>query len=340
MRVWCELTRASWTAYVSIRAPGGSLVCAPEYIDIGSVGISHTTLLGNQIMANRSTPEDPVVRADDEAREAGSPPNDRLAPWSPESLKPLLAEANALALYLARHGDTLLSDRGDTETATYEDLLAAIEAVSVSRSGPDWRRLMATYATVTAVTYEKKGVNGRTILDTCDDRPEAMLPGDGNPPEKWWKRRIRQVFTRRFRPVGVGLVLLLAALGMEVVMNPAIVPEDDLWARVTTALAPLLFPALWGGIGACTFLMKRLSDKLFELSYEESRQRGELVRVVLGAVIGVVATQLFTEFSNDASRLPVMTTAFVAGLGVKPVYAAFESLIEALAQRLGPGGSG
>ncbi len=198
---------------------------------------------------------------------------------------------------------------------------------------------MATYAKVTAVTYEKKGVNGRTILDTCDDRPEAMLPGDGNHPEKWWKRRIRQVFTRRFRPVGVGLVLLLAALVMEVVMNPAIVPEDDLWAQVTTALAPLLFPALWGGIGACTFLMKRLSDKLFELSYEESRQRGELVRVVLGAVIGVVATQLFTEFSNDASRLPVMTTAFVAGLGVKPVYAAFESLIEGLAQRLGPGRS-
>ena len=109
---------------------------------------------------------------------------------------------------------------------------------------------------------------------------------------------------------------------------------------MTTALAPLLFPALWGGIGACTFLMKRLSDKLFELSYEESRQRGELVRVVLGAVIGVVATQLFTEFSSDTSRLPVMTTAFVAGLGVKPVYAAFESLIEGLAQRLGPGGTG
>ena len=196
---------------------------------------------------------------------------------------------------------------------------------------------MATYAKMSAVTYEKKGVNGRTILDTCDDRPEAMLPGDGDRSEGWWKRRFRQVSTRRFRPVGVGLLLLLAALGMEVVMNPAIVSEDNLWARMTTALAPLLFPALWGGIGACTFLMKRLSDKLFELSYEESRQRGELVRVVLGAVIGVVATQLFTEFSSDTSRLPVMTTAFVAGLGVKPVYAAFESLIEGLAQRLGPG---
>lgn len=86
--------------------------------------------------------------------------------------------------------------------------------------------------------------------------------------------------------------------------------------------------------------MKRLSDKLFELSYEESRQRGEVVRFVLGSVIGVVATQLFTEFSSDGSGLHVMTAAFVAGLGVKPVYAAFESLIEGLARRLEPANRG
>lgn len=291
-------------------------------------------------MASSPTPESPVVRPSDETQEADSQPNDLLAPWAPESLEPLLAEANALALYLARHGDTLLMDQEDTAPATYEDLLAAIGAVSVSRSGPDWQKLMAIYAKVTGVTYEKKGVNGRTILDTCDDRPEAM-PSNGKPPEKRLGRRIARAFAaRRFRPVWVGLLLFGAALAMELAMTGAIFPADHFWTEVTTALGPLLFPALWGGIGACTFLMKRLSDKLFELSYEESRQRGELVRVVLGAVLGVVATQLFTEFSSDTSRLPVMTTAFVAGLGVKPVYAAFETLIEGLAQRLGPSGSG
>ena len=107
---------------------------------------------------------------------------------------------------------------------------------------------------VAAVTYEKKGVNGRTILDTCNDRPEAMMPGNGNPSAERLMRRIRRALTaRRFRPVGVGLLLFLAALAMELAMNPAILPEDSLWAEVTTALAPLLFPALWGGIGACTF---------------------------------------------------------------------------------------
>ena len=284
------------------------------------------------------TPENEGSGPSDGAESSGHQSDNVPAPWDPQSLESLLAEANALGLYIARHGAATLWDQDDAGRASYEDLLAAIAAVSASQSGPDWQRLMTTYARVTAITYEKQGVNGRTILDTCNDRPEAMVRYNGDQSGAQVAGRFRSVLTRRFRPVWVGVALFFAALAMEVAMNPTIVAADHLWARLTTALAPLLFPALWGGIGACTFLMKRLSDKLFELSYEEARQRGELVRIVLGAVIGVVATQLFAEFSSDTSRLPVMTTAFVAGLGVKPVYAAFESLIEGLARRLGPDG--
>ena len=266
----------------------------------------------------------------------GISPSDAAAPWAPQSLKSLVAEANALALYLARHGDAILTDQDGSDRASYEDLLAAITAVSTCQSGPNWERLMRSYAKVTAVTYDKQGVNGRTILDTCNDRPGAMVTNHGDGVDEGLPEKRRGASTRRFRPVWIGVALFLVALVMEVTMTSTIVSDDSLWAKVTTALAPFLFPALWGGIGACTFLMKRLSDKLFELSYEEARQRGEVVRIVLGAVIGVVATQIFLEFSSDGSRLPVMTTAFIAGLGVKPVYAAFESLIEGLSQRLGP----
>jgi len=260
-----------------------------------------------------------------------------LVPWNPERLESLLAEANALALYIARHGDAVLGEDSALDQASYANLLMAIATVSESPSPSDWQTLMTAYATVTSITYAKRGVNGRTILDTANGqlRRAEMSP-------KGWLRRIvpmwlRSVRVRRFRPVWIGVVLFAAALAMEVAMTPALIDPDSIWAELVVALAPLLFPALWGGIGACTFLMKRLSDKLFELSYEESRQRGEVVRIVLGSVIGVVATQFFTEFSSDGSRLHVMTAAFVAGLGVKPVYAAFESLIEGLARRLGPG---
>lgn len=268
---------------------------------------------------------------------SGSCPDGMPVPWDPLRLESLLAEANALAIYVARHGDTGLGEDDALDRASYADLLTAISAVSESPSPSGWQTLMTTYAKVTSVTYAKRGVNGRTILDTANGR----LRTPGAPPKGRLARLVpgwlRSLGVRRFRPVWIAVVLFAVALVMEVAMTPALVGAESIWAKLVVALAPLLVPALWGGIGACTFLMKRLSDKLFELAYEESRQQGEVVRVVLGAVIGVVATQLFAEFSSDGSRLPVMTTAFIAGLGVKPVYAAFESLIEALARRLGPG---
>lgn len=260
---------------------------------------------------------------------SGSHPDAILAPWDPQRRDSLLAEANALALYIARHGDAVLGEDDALDQASYADLLTAIAAASESPSPSEWHTLMTTYAKVTSVTYAKRGVNGRTILDTTNGHLRA--------PGSYRKGWFRSVGLRRFRPAWIGAVLFAGALAIEVAMTPALFDPDSTLIKLIVALAPHLFPALWGGIGACTFLMKRLSDKLFELSYEESRQRGEVVRIVLGAVIGVVATQLFTEFSSDASRLPVMTAAFVAGLGVKPVYAAFESLIEGLARRLGPG---
>ena len=91
-----------------------------------------------------------------------------------------------------------------------------------------------------------------------------------------------------------------------------------------SALYEFVAPAIWGGIGACVFLMKRLSDKLFEMAYEESRLRGDVTRIVLGAMLGVVVVVLFfPDFGEqiqlgDAGIAPV-TAAFVAGLGVKPV---------------------
>ena len=66
--------------------------------------------------------------------------------------------------------------------------------------------------------------------------------------------------------------------------------------------------------------------------------RGDLTRVFLGAMLGVVVVVLFFPSFGEEALLgesgwaPGMA-AFIAGLGVKPVYAAFESLSEELARR-------
>ena len=285
-------------------------------------------------MDTNVTPENQGDGCSDRGQPRAMCPGSADATWDSEALDSLLSEANALALYIARHGDRIFAGDAELQDTPYNDLLAAIAGVTASRSASDWQSLMTTYARVTAITYEKRGVNGRTILDTGNVRTGARGSSRWAQILGWFASK------RRYRPVTIGVILFAMALTVEVAMNPTVGDSNSDTAKLISALAPLLIPALWGGIGACTFLMKRLSDKLFELSYEESRQRGDVVRIVLGAVLGVVAIQLFTEFSGtaDDARLPIMMTAFIAGLGVKPVYAAFEALSDGLARRLGPDG--
>ena len=148
------------------------------------------------------------------------------------------------------------------------------------------------------------------------------------------------------RPIRYGIAFFVLALLLELLMDwiggvsdvTALNWIQTLGHLVGTGLSNLLSPALWGGLGACIFLTRRISDRLFEQAYEEARMRGDLTRIFLGSMLGVVAVVLiFPDFSErvvlgEASLGPA-TVAFVAGLGVKPVYAAFESLSEGLARR-------
>ncbi|MYA59585.1 MAG: hypothetical protein F4X40_03360 [Chloroflexi bacterium] len=245
---------------------------------------------------------------------------------TPKELGELIAEAEALALYVSRHGDVLPKEHADL----HGKLLTAVSKADEEGSRDSWQELMTAYAEITAVTYGQRGVNGRTILDTKSAGTSKL-----------W-----QLSLPRNRPIAFGVVFFCLALVFEALIHwsggLSDVAEfgwwESFWHMVGTTLSNLLSPALWGGLGACIFLTKRISDKLFELAYEESRMRGDVTRIFLGSMLGVVVVVLiFPDFSErvavgEASLGPA-TVAFVAGLGVKPVYAAFETLSEELARR-------
>ena len=89
------------------------------------------------------------------------------------------------------------------------------------------------------------------------------------------------------------------------------------------------------------FLAKRMSDKLDRMQYEEARTRGYGTRIFLGSTIGIVTAsnafpELDTQFMAGKTGLGPPAVAFVAGLSVKPVYAAFEALSEGIAARIAP----
>ncbi len=258
----------------------------------------------------------------------------------------LVEEASALAMYVARRGTGV-----DAKRTAYQELLEALEELEGGEevSARDARRLREAYGRLAALTYTSWQVNGRTVLDTERGRT-------------FWSR------VRRYRPLWLGVTLFFSALFL----------ESEIGSELVASVRPLLLSAVWGGLGSCVFLAKRISDKLAAMAYEDARMRGDGIRVFLGAMLGVVAVGLlFPDFDagnaavrerlngfeqelqnvaqevadlvasdeTDPTALPVgdetdvpfgvapATLAFLAGLGVKPVYAAFESLSEALAAR-------
>ena len=264
---------------------------------------------------------------------------DQAKTWEDLEGNTLLEEAKALALYVGRHGNGLFEENAGSggKDDPCDALLAAIANATSSPSAANWTKLMEAYARVSSVTYEKRGVNGRSVLDTANVGLRSVS----------------------LRPLWIGVVLFLIALVVHAVPH---LFSDGFGVTLMGALNPLLVPALWGGVGACTFLAKHLSNRLSEQAYERVRQQGDVVRIFLGAMIGVFAVVVFTDFGSPVGELaapgagdtsagdtsggstsaddpaPIamgpVVIAFASGLAVKPIYAAIETLANALASRL------
>ena len=251
----------------------------------------------------------------------------------------LIAEAEALVNYVAGHGAADLNGTAGTERL--KELAEAVELAN-AKDRPEpiderWTRLVVAYEQLAGATYARWGVNGRTVLDT-----QGRLAGDGR---SGWLRFLPQV-KKRTMVVITGLVLAAVGISLEVLVELSRLPsgwlaESEQFKAALKAVGHFAMPAAWGGLGACVFLAKRMSDKLYRMQYEEARTRGYGTRIFLGSMIGVVTAsiafpELDTQFMAGGTGLAPPAVAFVAGLSVKPVYAAFEALSEGIAARIAP----
>lgn len=171
------------------------------------------------------------------------------------------------------------------------------------------------YALLASTT---KPVNGRTLLET--ERGS------------WFFWQISLLI----------IVLVATAIGTEILeswMANQPEPEDGwrllLFAFKRHILEPVS-PLIWGALGASVYLAKRIYD-IAQLQYFDPAQlRGWWLRVILGAVLALVVLSIFNPEALASDQLPLAASAvaFLVGLGVKVVYGALESTVEALSNRL------
>lgn len=277
--------------------------------------------------------------------------------WDPSEMARLLAEADALNEYLARHGGASVQGEpgevGEKKGGTspdqpsgknhshqnqpplypgHSELIDAIAAARVQGSVENWKKLSKAYARVASAAYREHGVSGKSILDTLGGQEGRCK--------------------KKYLPIACGIIFFVIALAMEWLKawaGEVSDPANELGAftsilyDATRSLAPFVVPALWGAIGACTFLAKRISDKLFEMSYELNRMQGIAARIFIGAIFGLMTDILVFGTGGAVDPVAVgememgtIITAFIAGLFVKPIYQGFEVLSEGIAKRFSP----
>ena len=268
----------------------------------------------------------------------------------------ILKECIALIVYISRHGDVLPdneTDQGDKGiNKAYEELVEGVIKCNSTKAGADdWQALVMAYTKVTRFTYAQQGVNGRSVLDTLGGAIrilDLVETGESRHSRKClclsW---LSCIMKRKHLPLFYTGVLLITALVLQLctgwtgrVSDPETL--TGYWKKLlhdcVIDLAPILVPAVWGAIGACVYLMKRISDKLGKLAYEQSRQQGNGARILLGAILAVIVVELIfpdqsaTMAVEDVNLRPI-AVAFVTGLSIKPIYTAFETLVDGLAQR-------
>ena len=290
----------------------------------------------DSIQDNPSQPTAPIDGAIGDENDEKSDHQNRLCN-RPEFLE----ECKALVHHVANYSEFLAEEDGSIDAFNKLSELVS-HCCDEPQNFSEWHELVQAYAKVTHYTYAAQRVNGRSVLDTLSERKKIS--------SKFTRfSYVTSLLPTRYhqRTLRIAIVLSLSAILLQIitgwtgrVSDPTTLSEGwQCFYYLVSDLIPILIPAVWGAIGSCVFLMKRIADKLSEFQYLKSRRTGDGLRIFLGAILGVIVVQLFFQDSNkdlllgEVNLVP-MTTAFVAGLGVKTVYAAFESIVEGLAARL------
>lgn len=91
------------------------------------------------------------------------------------------------------------------------------------------------------------------------------------------------------------------------------------------AIKNYLLPALFGMLGACTYVVRLISDQIKDFTFSTTSPLRHGLRVALGSIVGILVTYfgLITVNSLSASAI-----SFLAGYAIEPVFSTFDSLVE------------
>ena len=106
----------------------------------------------------------------------------------------------------------------------------------------------------------------------------------------------------------------------------------SLWA-IHTYFLNIVEPFVWGGLGACVYLIKLVSDLKSAHIFDKDQYPGWQSRILLGAVLGGGFAYLFDPTQLVDGDFAPNAIAFVAGMMIKVIYGALEKFADSIAEK-------
>ncbi len=102
---------------------------------------------------------------------------------------------------------------------------------------------------------------------------------------------------------------------------------------VLIALQGYVLPLLYGLLGACTYVLRMLSNEVRSLTYTVKSHIRYKVRLVLGTLSGLTITWFFQPSTEIFKSLSPLAMAFIAGYSVEILFAAMDRFVGAFSTK-------
>lgn len=134
------------------------------------------------------------------------------------------------------------------------------------------------------------------------------------------------------------LVVCLSSLVIANIYTYSPQPADcNCWVNLSDYSVhyyPAISGLLWGGLGSCVYLLKKVNDISQSREFDPDVFTGIFSRIMLGATLGWVVVNIFDMDTLDVDGVSVPAVAFLTGLSVKVVYGFLEKIVSELELKL------
>jgi hypothetical protein len=168
-------------------------------------------------------------------------------------------------------------------------------------------------ASYTKLTKQLNGVNGRNILQG----------------RNLMKETLGFMFV-----TFVFFIVCVTTLALQAWVSNEPRQDDVLLNDAILHYIQFFTPFFWGALGACVYILKRITDEAADNRFDHDKFQGWATRATLGGVLGGIITYIIDPSAFGDLTLNIAAIAFLTGLGTKVVYGALQRLIQILGDKM------